>query len=201
MKMSLRSSVDFFDSQFKQQVIRSELALNPFEVASLPFVSGSLLDFGCGLGNLALSAARRGSQVLAVDASATAIDHLRTVARNEALPVRAERADLRHYTTAESFDSVVSIGLLMFFDCATAFRQLDLLKSLVNPGGVAAINVLTQGTTFMDMFSAEGHCLFEQGELSRQFEGWEILLDERRIFPAPLDTVKKFDTLVARKRL
>ncbi len=198
--METNASVEFFDGQFKLQVTRSELELNSFEKAALPFVSGSLLDFGCGLGNLALSAARRGSPVLALDASATAVDHVRTVARNERLPVRAERVDLRHYTTAESFDSVVSIGLLMFFDCATAWRQLDLLMSLVKPGGVAAINVLTQGTTFMGMFSAQGHCLFEQGELSRRFAGWDVLVDEGSIFPGPRETTKMFDTVIARRR-
>ncbi len=198
--MATSSSVEFFDGQFKLQVTRRELELNPFELATLPFLRGSLLDFGCGLGNLALAAARRGSPVVALDASATAVDHVRAVARSERLPVHAERVDLRHYATAESFDSVVSIGLLMFFDCATAWRQLDLLMSLVKPGGIAAINVLTQGTTFMDMFCAQGHCLFEQGELSRRFAGWDVLFDEASIFPAPRETVKMFDTVIARRR-
>ena len=58
-------SVDFFDAQFRQQIERGAFALNPFEAAALPFLRGRVLDFGCGLGNLALHAARHGHTVLA----------------------------------------------------------------------------------------------------------------------------------------
>ena len=123
------------------------------------------------------------------------------VARDEGLPLRAAQADLRCYREEHVFDSVVSIGLLMFFDCPTAHRQLDYLKSIVRPGGIAAINVLTENTTFMDMFSPEGHCLFGKGELARLFEGWQVVLNEVRTFPAPRGTTKEFSTVVARRPL
>jgi tellurite methyltransferase len=191
-------SVAFFERQFRQQVAAGDFALNPFESAVLPFLRGSVLDFGCGLGNLAIQAARSGHATLAVDGSHTAVEHVQRVARDEGLPLRATQADLRGYREAQVFDSVVSIGLLMFFDCPTALRQVDYLKSLARPGGIVAINVLTENTTFMDMFSPEGHCLFRTGELARLFEGWEILLNEASAFPAPRSTTKEFNTLVAR---
>ncbi len=197
--MTTSSSVDFFDKQFRQQVDRGDLELNPFESATLPYLQGSVLDFGCGLGNLALAAARRGSEVFALDASRTAIEHIESVARLENLPLHAEQADLRNYELRTSFDSVVCIGLLMFFDCPTAYRQLEQLKSLVRPGGVAAVNVLNDGTTFTDMFSPEGHCLFKSDELLKRFDGWDILYEQKSSFAAPRETTKNFTTVIARR--
>jgi tellurite methyltransferase len=194
-------SVTFFDDQFRQQVAGREFALNPFESAVLPHLRGSVLDFGCGLGNLAIQAARDGHPTLALDGSNTAVEHVERVARDERLPLRAARADLRYYGEEHVFDSVVSIGLLMFFDCPTAHRQVEYLKSIVRPGGIVAINVLTENTTFMDMFSPEGHCLFGKGELARLFEGWQIVLNEESTFPAPGGTTKEFSTVVARRSL
>jgi tellurite methyltransferase len=198
MHMTNSGSVAFFERQFRQQVAGRDFALNPFESAVLPHLRGSVIDFGCGLGNLAIWAARSGHPTLALDGSHTAVEHVRRVARDEGLPLRAAQADLRSYREAHVFDSVVSIGLLMFFDCPTAHRQVDYLKSIVRPGGIAAINVLTEHTTFMDMFTPEGHCLFGRGELARLFEGWQTVLNEESAFPAPRGTTKEFSTVIAR---
>ena len=71
--MNTDSSVSFFDQQFQRQVRESDLALNPFEQQALPHLQGVVLDYGCGLGNLALAAARRGCNVVALDGSYNAI--------------------------------------------------------------------------------------------------------------------------------
>lgn len=197
--MATDSSIRFFDHQFEQQLRQADLHLNPFESLALPYLRGHVLDYGCGLGNLALSAARQGCRVMALDASHTAIQHLRRVAASEALPLEAAEADLRTYALNAEFDTVVSIGLLMFFDCPTAFGQLAALQEHVRAGGIAAINVLVEGTTYDDMFDPAGHCLFSPDDLAGRFAGWEILRSERHDFPAPHETVKSFLTLIARK--
>lgn len=51
-------SVRFFDTQFQRQINTSEFELNPFERLTLPYLAGDVLDLGCGLGNLAVAAAR-----------------------------------------------------------------------------------------------------------------------------------------------
>lgn len=192
-------SLRFFDDQFRQQVQAQDFALNPFEQTALPHLRGHVLDYGCGLGNLALAAARAGCTVVALDASETAIEHIGRVAASEVLPVAAEVADLRSYPLAGEFDAVVSIGLLMFFDCATAWKQFDALLASVRPGGIIAINVLIDGTTFMDMFASEGHCLFRRDDLLARLEAWEVLEDLTQRFDAPGGSQKVFSTLVARR--
>ena len=199
--MATTTSVQFFDSQFQSQVRDGDFELNPFEVAALPYLRGRVLDFGCGVGNLAVAAAKRGCSVVALDASHAAIVHIRHVAAANALPIEASEVDLRTYQLTEDFDTVVSIGLLMFFDCATAFRQLANLQARVRPGGVAVVNVLIEGTTYLDMFDAKGHCLFSRDELPRRFAGWEVLHSEYQDFEASNDRVKSFVTLIAQQPL
>ncbi|WP_168798563.1 methyltransferase domain-containing protein [Herbaspirillum sp. ST 5-3] len=195
----MSKSVEFFETQFRKQVAKSEMALNPFEKAALPHLQGRLLDFGCGLGNLAVVAARQGCSVLALDAAPTAIQHLAALAKQEGLDIQAIEADLRAYEINEDFDTVVSIGLLMFFDCETARRQLAQLQARVRTGGVAIINVLIEGTTFLGMFDPGRYSLFKGDEIKEVFAGWEVLSESFDDFPAPGDTVKSFVTLIARK--
>lgn len=193
------ASIRFFDAQFQRQVGAGDIRLNPFEEQALPYLQGRVLDYGCGLGNLAMAAARRGCTVAALDASPTAIHHLGEAARAESLPIQVQEADLRSYVLDEDYDAVVSIGLLMFFDCPTAFAQLAQLQAHVRPGGVAVVNVLVEGTTYLGMFDPASHCLFSRDGMLRRFEGWDILHADARDFPAPDDTVKAFLTVIARK--
>lgn len=197
--MTASSSVRFFDAQFERQVREGDFALNPFETAALPYLAGRVLDFGCGLGNLAIAAAEHGCTVVALDASPAAIAHLRRVAAERSLPIEAAVADLADYAIRGEFDTVASIGLLMFLDCRSALAQLERLKACLRPGGHAIVNVLVEGTTWTDVLDPASHCLLAPGELARRFEGWAILLSEASRFPAADGRTKAFETLVARK--
>jgi tellurite methyltransferase len=192
-------SVDFFDTQFKRQINANDFALNPFENAILPWLSGDVLDLGCGLGNLAISAVTRGCRVTAVDASPTAVDYLKHRAADGKLSITAREADLREIDIWGEFDCVVSIGLLMFFRQEVARAALAKVKGLVRPGGLIAINVLIEGTTFMDMFDPTDYCLFGESELPEAFAGWPTEYLKYESFPAPRNTTKRFCTLVARR--
>jgi tellurite methyltransferase len=150
---------------------------------------------------LAITAAKRGCSVVALDASSTAIAHIRAIAATNHLSIQAMEADLRTFELSEDFDTVISIGLLMFLDCATATRQLGNLQAHVRPGGTALVNVLIEGTTYLDMFDPNCYCLFSRNELLQRFTGWEVLHHEYRDFEAPNATIKSFSTLIARKPL
>lgn len=192
-------SIEFFDRQFKAQSAAMTFKLNPFEELVLPYLHGKVLDYGCGMGNLSFVAAKQGCSVTALDASAAAISHIQNRAKSEALPVSAKLADLRCYEIPAEFDCVVSIGLLMFFDCPTAFRVLQHLQEHIRPGGIAAVNVLIEGTTYLDMFDPSAFCLFPPMELEERFSDWKILQTSFQNFDAPNDTLKCFSTVVARK--
>ena len=195
----MNRSVDFFDTQFERQIRGGDFALNPFEKRALPHLRGRVLDLGCGLGNLAAEAARRGCQVLALDASANAIAHIRNVASVEKLSIEAEVVDLASYRITDSFDAIVSIGLLMFMESSQAHRLLDEIRSHVGPDGLALINVLIEGTTYLDMFEPGQYYLFGQNELREGFAGWEVLESKCESFDAPGATVKRFATVIARR--
>jgi tellurite methyltransferase len=191
-------AVRFFEEQFRRQVEAGEHDLNPFETLALEHARGDVLDLGCGLGHLALEAARRGCSVTAVEASPTAVAHVRRTAGREGLRIRVVAADVRDFP-CESYDTVACIGVLMFLDAPSAERVLRDLRDAVRPGGVASVNVLVEGTTFLTMFDPGCHHLFGERELDRAFTGWETLAARTEEFPAPGGTVKRFRTLVARK--
>lgn len=196
----MNRSVEFFEAQFRRQARERELALNPFERAVLPNLSGSVLDIGCGMGNLALAAAARGCEVTAVDACSAGIESLDARVREAQAQVRPVLADAREFEAARDYDALVSIGLLMFFDCPTARSLVRRWQGWVRPGGVMAVNVLLEGTTFLDMFDPSGHCLWNPEELREAFAGWHLIEVCDEDFPAPRSTVKRFRTLIARNR-
>jgi tellurite methyltransferase len=194
-----KKSVAFFESQFQRQVRDQEYALNPFEILALDYVKGLVLDLGCGLGNLSLEAGRRGHRVVAVDASPTAVARLKKDAEREGLPVRGIQADIENWTIDESYDTIVVIGLLMFFRHPTALKLLTAIQEHAKPGGRAIVNVLIEGTTYLGMFDPDNYCLFRRNELEERFDGWTILESRYQTFPAPEGTRKDFSTIIAKK--
>ncbi|MGP1678189.1 MAG: SAM-dependent methyltransferase [Burkholderiales bacterium] len=197
--MTTPDPVDFFEQQFQRQVREADFALNPFEQLALPHLAGSVLDLGCGLGNLSLEAARRGCTVTAVDTSATAVEHLRAAALREQLRLEALQADLGSFRIEQDYDTVVAIGLLMFFRKERALALLRQFGERVRPGGRAIVNVLVEGTTYLGMFRPGEYYLFGANELEQAFAGWTLLVARRDSFPAPEGTRKEFTTVIAQK--
>jgi len=197
--MCANQSIAFFDTQFQKQLAGNELALNPFENIALPFLRGRVLDLGCGLGNLGIEAARRGLEVVAVDASETAINRIKQLAIAEKLRIDAIQADTASWPVAGKFDTVIAIGLLMFFKQGSALALLAGIQEHVADQGVAIVNVLVEGTTYMGMFEPGNYHLFARGELEERFKEWNILLSRHDSFDAPENTRKEFATIVARK--
>jgi tellurite methyltransferase len=195
----MNRSVEFFDKQFQRQAAEGDFSLNPFEKAILPFLSGDIVDLGCGLGNLAVAAATRSCRVTALDASPAAVRDLARRAAKENLSITVREADLQGMDVRGEFDCVVAIGLLMFFPQGAAREALVRIKGLVRPDGLAAVNVLIEGTTFMDMFDPAGYYLFREKELPEAFADWVTEYSRFESFAAPKDTVKRFCTMVARR--
>lgn len=197
--MSRSRSVEFFDTQFRRQVRDAEFALNPFESVALAFATGRVLDYGCGLGNFAAAAARGGCRVEALDASPAAIEHLRRLAASESLTVDAREADLRAHGIDGGYDTVVSIGLLCYFECAAALRAFSRLREAVRLGGVLFVNLLVDGTTWIEGFADGPRCLLPADDWRTRLEDWQILVDDRIDIAVADGKVKRFVTLAARR--
>jgi len=195
----MSQSIEFFESQFQRQVKTSEFELNLFERLALAYLDGTVLDFGCGLGNLALEAARHGCTVMAIDASATAIARIRAAAQQEQLVVEAIKEDLTSFQIGQDYDTIVAIGILMFFRQARALAMLTDIQDRVRPGGIAIVNVLIEGTSYMEMFTPGEYYLFRREELVERFADWAVEVARYDSFPALADTVKCFATVIARK--
>lgn len=133
----------------------------------------------------------------AVDACGRAVEDVQRRALAAGLDIEAHSLDLRDWRPDRQWDCVACIGLLMFFDPREARAGLDAVKAAVAPGGVAAVNVLVEGTSYLEMFGAEPYCLFDRGELQRAFEGWTTALARTDEFPAPGGTLKRFETVIA----
>ena len=65
--------------------------------------------------------------------------------------------------------------------------------------GLAIVNVLIEGTTYLGMFEPGSYCLFGRDELPDRFKGWKVLYHVHDSFDAPGDTKKEFATIVAQK--
>ena len=190
-------SVDFFENQFQKQVRDKEYELNPFEKLALDYLKGDILDLGAGLGNLSLEAGRRGHNVLAVEASVAAVDRINADAGKEGLAVKAVQADIMKWSFDRTYDTIIAIGLLMFFRRRTALKLLQDIQHHVKHGGRAIVNVLIEGTTYLGMFDPDNYYLFPRNELENHFAGWNILVCCTHEFPAAAGTVKKFATVIA----
>lgn len=114
----------------------------------------TLLDVGCGVGWLALSAAyHHRCDVTGIDFNAVVIDRARPVAEALGVAARLEVADLFQFQPPAPFDLVTSVGVLHHTeDCRAAVARL--CSTFVKPGGHVFIGLYHQHgrQPFLDHF-------------------------------------------------
>lgn len=100
-------------------------------------VTGSVLDAGCGTGELTLLAASRGLRAIGVDSSpkAIAIARARAAAR-DVHGARFEVGDVLDLSFLDArFDNVLDSGVLHVFDDGARARYVESVRNVLNTGG------------------------------------------------------------------
>ncbi|MDQ3632113.1 MAG: class I SAM-dependent methyltransferase [Actinomycetota bacterium] len=104
----------FWDAMYRGRDPQRPGRPHPYLVDELGAASpGTALELGCGDGANAIWLAARGWAVTAVDVSQVALDRVAAFARRAGVAshVRWERADLRDWTTTETFDLAAAFFL------------------------------------------------------------------------------------------
>lgn len=95
---------------------------------------GRALEIGCSIGVLTARLAEHADELLAVDASAAAVDRART--RVEEMPhVRVERGEIPEAFPAGPWDLVVCSEVLYYLDPPAFTAAVDALERTTAPGG------------------------------------------------------------------
>ena len=99
-------------------------------------IQGSILDSGCGTGEIALFFASRGREVLGIDFLPEPIERARRKARDRGIAATFLVMDaLAVKELPEIFDNVIDSGLFHVFSDDDRRRYVDGLASVLKPGG------------------------------------------------------------------
>jgi SAM-dependent methyltransferase len=99
-------------------------------------LTGRLLDVGCGTGEHALLAARRGAVVTGVDIAPRAIEAARAKAADRGLTAEFLVGDALHLERlGEQFDVVLDSGVFHVFDDEHRPRYVAAVAAVLRPGG------------------------------------------------------------------
>jgi len=101
-----------------------------------------LLDAGCGTGRYALELARRGYQVIGVDAASALLREAQRKAARERLPLAFEVGNLLSLTARTAFDGILCRGVLNdFLDDASRQQVFQVFAHVLRKSGVLVLDV------------------------------------------------------------
>ena len=133
-----------------------------------PRKPGRALDLGCGTGTNALTMARLGWQVTAVDLSWLAVRAARSKARAAGVPIDVRQADAsRLEGIVGLFDLALDIGCFHSLEPATRAVYARRLSELLRPGAGFML--------FSFLFSPPGRVWPTQAEIEAAFDGSFVL--------------------------
>ena len=122
-------------SRIRRTVRRGRDAMRDTLLSWLPadLTGSTLIDAGCGTGTLAIEAAQRGAEVVAVDLSPTLVNLARERLRdlNQTLDVTFLVGDMRDMDLG-SFDYAVAMDSLIHYDVADGVQTLEAMAQQIH---------------------------------------------------------------------
>jgi ubiquinone/menaquinone biosynthesis C-methylase UbiE len=137
-----------------------------------------VLDYGCGHGMAAVTLARRGARVTAIDLSRAYLDEARTRARACDAAVHFVRADGEHLPFADtSFDRIWGNAILHHLELTTATQEI---RRVLRPDGLAL---------FCEPLG--GNPLLNWARTRLPYQGKQRTPDERPLSPQDFNLIRK----------
>lgn len=137
----------YFEGYYKEiwrAVIPDELTIKEldFMVPYFNLQAGSkVLDLMCGYGRHALTLAKKGIEVTAVDNLPDYIEEIKRLAAEDSLPVKAVLSGVLDFNPPQKYDLALCMGnSLNFFNAADTQRLFTSISSSLNGGGHLLIN-------------------------------------------------------------
>jgi cyclopropane fatty-acyl-phospholipid synthase-like methyltransferase len=169
--MDAASSRETFESLYAGKAPWDIGKPQPAFVQAAGLVTGSILDAGCGTGDIALFFAERGHQVTGIDFLQAPIERARKKAAERGIAATFLVLDALHLDSLpQQFDSVIDCGLFHVFSDDDRRRYVAALAGVTRPGGRLFL------LCFSDQEPGEqGPRRVSQPELRAAFAtGWEI---------------------------
>jgi trans-aconitate methyltransferase len=167
--------------QFADQSIVDNYSFRPpYSAEVIQFISESqgnkpltILDVGCGTGEVSIPLAELGHTVVGVDPSAAMI----AAAKTKNASASFHNTYIEEFTSDLSFDLVVAANSIHWPDWSRAFPKL---KSLLAPKGQIAI--VTGGDLFVEAIQAELLTLIKTYSTTKNFQPYDVItmLSEHR---------------------
>jgi SAM-dependent methyltransferase len=132
------------------------------------WITGKVLDAGCGSGEHTILLTSLGYDVLGIDFSPTAVEQARQNAATKGVDARFEVADAMDLAGGPGYDTIVDSALFHIFDDADRPRYVRSLHAACRPGGRVHVLALSDaGRGFGPEVS--------EGVLRAAFgDGWEL---------------------------
>ena len=142
---------------------------------------GDVLDLGCGSGNNSLFLAKRGFKVIAIDMSSKKLLELKNEAKKKSLlnKINIINANLNDFKFHKIYSAIISTNTLHFLQ---KNKVLEIIKNMKNFTIKNGLNIVSVFTKNGQLKSDKIH-FFENEELKKLYNDWEILFYEEKLKP------------------
>lgn len=145
--------------------------------------NAKILDLGCGPGNRAISFAKSGNEVVAVDDSKEAVKNL--IDRIGNLPIIPINQDIREFhIEPKSYDCIIASNVLPFLKKDEIVSVLENMKRGLKKGGIAEFSLFGIDDPWAKKY-AGSMTFYERSKLPLFTEGMDLLSLEEMKDNAP----------------